>query len=138
MRRSSLLTGLATAGAALALVAGCGGSGGTTGSGSASGSGSQATVATSPATSPSVAATGTPTLRISGFSFGSPLTVRPGQKVAVVNADGAPHTVTADRGGFDVTVAGSSSATLTAPTKPGSYPFHCAIHPQMHGTLIVR
>jgi plastocyanin len=135
MRRPSLLTGLATGGAVLALVAGCGGAGDTTGSGS----GSQATVATSPATSgASAAPAGSPTLRISGFSYGSPLTVRPGQKVTVVNADGAPHTVTADRGGFDVTVAGGSSATLTAPAKPGSYPFHCAIHPQMHGTLIVR
>jgi plastocyanin len=25
-----------------------------------------------------------------------------------------------------------------APTTPGTYPFHCTIHPDMHGSLIVK
>ena len=126
MRRASLLIGAVV----LVLATACGGSSNT----SASGSGSQAGGTTSSAT-----ATGSQTLRISGFAYGTPLTVRPGEKILVVNADGAPHTVTADSGGaFDVSVEGKASATMTAPAKPGTYPFHCTIHPSMHGTLIVR
>ena len=66
------------------------------------------------------------------------MTVKAGTKVIVRNADAVTHTVTADDGtSFDVTVNGNGSATFTAPSKPGTYKFHCRIHPQMHGTLIV-
>jgi hypothetical protein len=30
------------------------------------------------------------------------------------------------------------STRFTAPMKPGSYPFHCAYHSNMHGVLVVR
>ena len=117
--------------AVVAAVA-CGGSSGTP-AGGASGS----TVATSPATGTSVPATG-PAITISGFSFGAALTVKAGQKITVKNADAVTHTVTADDGkSFGVTVNGNGSATFSAPSKPGTYKFHCTIHPQMHGTLIV-
>jgi plastocyanin len=47
--------------------------------------------------------------------------------------------VTSDDGkSFNVTVAAGGTATFTAPTKPGTYPFHCSVHPQMHGTLVVK
>jgi len=46
------------------------------------------------------------------------------------------HTVTADDGAFDVSVAGGSGASITVDT-PGSYPFHCNIHSSMTGTLII-
>ena len=35
-------------------------------------------------------------------------------------------------------VAANGTATLTAPSKPGTYPFHCSIHTQMLGTLVVK
>jgi plastocyanin len=77
------------------------------------------------------------TLTISGFAFGSPLTVSPGTKVAVRNADGAPHTVSGNA--FDTgTVAGGGSGSFTAPTAPGTYRFSCQIHPSMTGSLTVR
>ena len=77
------------------------------------------------------------TLTISGFAFGSPLTVTPGTKVSVHNADGATHTVTGDA--FDTgTVAGGADASFTAPGAPGTYRFSCQIHPSMTGSLTVR
>lgn len=95
-----------------------------------------ASVTPVPVTAPPTAAG---TLSISGFAFGPPLTVAPGQVVSIVNADPVPHTVVADdKQSFDVQVGPNGRAFLTAPTAPGSYPFTCTIHPMMHGTLIVR
>jgi plastocyanin len=28
--------------------------------------------------------------------------------------------------------------TFTAPNKPGTYPFHCTYHSNMHGVLVVK
>jgi plastocyanin len=35
-------------------------------------------------------------------------------------------------------VDGKGQKTLTAPTEPGEYAFHCKYHPSMHGTLTVK
>jgi plastocyanin len=76
---------------------------------------------------------------ISGMQFGDQLTVSPGAQVAVSNKDSAEHTVTSDTAGkFDSEVEGGAQSTFTAPTTPGSYPFHCTYHPSMHGVLVVR
>jgi plastocyanin len=56
-----------------------------------------------------------------------------------MNEDSEAHTLTADgAGGFDVKIDPGASATFTAPAKPGSYPYHCTYHSNMHGTLAVR
>jgi plastocyanin len=79
------------------------------------------------------------TITIKDFGYGEPITVAPGAAVTVTNIDTAAHTVTADEGAaFDTEVKGGGTATFTAPTKPGSYPYHCTFHPNMHGTLIVK
>jgi plastocyanin len=79
------------------------------------------------------------TITISNFQFGSPQSVRPGATIAVVNSDGAEHSVTADEGKtFDVDVEGNGTATFTAPSQPGTYAYHCKYHPMMHGQLIVK
>ena len=81
-----------------------------------------------------------PKITIKNFGFSGNLTVRPGQKVTVSNEDGTPHTLTDkathkfDTGNID----GNGSGTFTAPTKPGTYPFGCNYHPEMHGTLVVK
>jgi plastocyanin len=73
------------------------------------------------------------------MAFGGPLTVGPGTQVNIVNNDSVEHSVTSDTAGaFDQDVEGNKKATMTAPSKPGEYPFHCSYHPNMKGTLIVK
>jgi plastocyanin len=68
------------------------------------------------------------------------LTVEPGEKFTMKNEGSATHTATADDGSFDSgqVSGGSSSSEMTAPTEPGSYPFHCQIHASMTATLTVE
>ncbi len=77
---------------------------------------------------------------ISNFAYGpASLTVAPGAKITVMNKDQAPHTVTANDKSFDTgTIAGGQQGEMTAPSKPGSYPYICTIHQYMTGTLIVK
>lgn len=79
-------------------------------------------------------------IAIKDFAYGDSITVPPGATVTVTNMDTAAHTVTADQGAaFDVKIDGSGgTATFTAPSQPGTYPYHCTYHPGMHGTLTVR
>jgi plastocyanin len=78
-------------------------------------------------------------ITISNFTFTSPQSVAPGSTVAIINSDSAEHSVTADQGGaFNVDVDGNGTATLIAPTAPGTYAYHCTYHPMMHGQLVVR
>jgi plastocyanin len=120
----------------VASLAACGGSGGSSDS---------TTAPTTPPTSTSAGpSTSTPardsaadTLSIKGFAFTAP-DVAPGATITVNNEDGTTHTVTSDDGtSFDVKVGGHGSSTFTAPTKPGTYAFHCKIHSSMKGQLVV-
>lgn len=124
---------VALLGAAAILVAGCSQS--VTEDSSAT-SASPAT--SSPAAPSSSAPNAATTITIDGFKF-SDVTVPPGAQVTVVNNDSAEHSVTSDTAGaFDVEVEGKKQATFTAPSQPGTYPFHCTYHPSMHGTLTVQ
>lgn len=68
------------------------------------------------------------------------LTVAPGAKITVTNNDTTTHTMTATKGkAFDTgDIAPGKSATFTAPSKAGGYPYDCTIHPFMTGTLTVK
>ncbi|RNE67450.1 cupredoxin domain-containing protein [Cryobacterium tepidiphilum] len=78
-------------------------------------------------------------ITIKNFAYDVPATVAPGATIMVTDADGTSHTITADDGkAFDLPVPGGGSATFTAPMKPGSYPFHCTYHANMHGVLVVK
>lgn len=80
-------------------------------------------------------------IEISGFKFTpASLTVKAGQIVSVVNRDSVGHTVTADNGtSFESGLLGKDqSGTITAPSKPGSYSYHCSPHPNMKGILVVE
>jgi plastocyanin len=68
-------------------------------------------------------------------------TVKAGTAVRWHNGDGTTHTVEPDSSPPPSSIAsiggGATSATQTIMT-PGTYHYHCAIHPAMHGTLVVE
>ena len=79
-------------------------------------------------------------VKISNFKFSpASVVVKQGARVTVTNQDSAAHTATADDGhSFDTgTLADGASQTISV-SRPGSYPYHCSIHPFMHGTLVVK
>lgn len=84
------------------------------------------------------AATATNAATIKGFSFQPEvLKVKVGAKVTWTNDDTVAHTVTADTNSFasgNLQPGGSFSFTFT---RPGTYAYHCSIHPSMHGSVVV-
>jgi plastocyanin len=123
------LTAVALVGLLLALT-GCSSSGG-----------SGTTSTTTRASATAIPSGGGSRIIISDFKFSPPaLTVKPGARVEVLNQDTTTHTVTATGSAKFNTgnVAPGQSATFTAPTAPGTYPYICTIHQFMKGTLTVR
>jgi plastocyanin len=77
------------------------------------------------------------TMQNTSFKVAGP--VKAGATVNIKNNDSFTHTVTSDDGtSFDVSVDGGKTATITAPSKAGTYKFHCNIHSNMHATLTVQ
>ena len=79
-------------------------------------------------------------ITIHDFGYQGAATVAAGSTVTVTNMDAQAHTVTSDDGtSFDAVVkGGGATATFKAPTKPGTYAYHCTYHGNMHGTLVVK
>jgi plastocyanin len=75
---------------------------------------------------------------IKGFSFQPEvLKVKVGAKVTWTNDDTVAHTVTADTNSFasgNLQPGGSFSFAFI---RPGTYAYHCSIHPSMHGSVVV-
>jgi cytochrome c oxidase subunit 2 len=77
-----------------------------------------------------------------------PLTVTAGDTVEVSNQDTVPHTVTSGTGPedaesgsqFDTSImdAGATAQVDTASLAAGDYPYYCAVHPYMLGTMTVQ
>jgi plastocyanin len=82
---------------------------------------------------------GETTITISGFAFPKSTTAAAGSTIAITNDDSDEHSFTADDGSsFDTDIEGGESADVTAPSKPGTYTFHCKYHSSMKATLIVE
>ncbi|GAB3280440.1 hypothetical protein GCM10027449_21470 [Sinomonas notoginsengisoli] len=77
------------------------------------------------------------TIHIKDFAFTGPAAVQAGASLNVMNMDGEAHSITADDGSFDVSVAAGQTAGFSVPAKPGVYQYHCKYHADMHGTLTV-
>lgn len=130
------------------LLSGCGstpstGTTGTTGTTTAPTATSAPPATTSPSTTPSngtqIMISGT---SASNFAF-SPgtITIKAGTTIVWTNMSDAPHTSTSDPGspvtwdsGPLNTNGGTFSMTFST---PGTYHYHCSIHPFMHGTIVV-
>jgi plastocyanin len=118
---------------ALSVLAGCGSS-----SKSATPPPANSSVTASDSAGGSSTAAAAPMIHIDKFKYSVPASVAPGEKVSVMNMDGEAHTVTSDSGAFDDMATAGTITTFTAPSKPGSYPFHCTFHSNMHGVLVVK
>ena len=80
----------------------------------------------------------TVTVNVQNFQY-SPksITIRKGDTVTWVNKDVIRHTATSDDGLFDENLPSKGTYSYTF-TETGEYPYHCAPHPHMKGTIIVE
>ena len=67
-----------------------------------------------------------------------PVTIEEGGKVTWINRDSAPHTASAeDEQTFDTGTLDEGKLKSETFKEPGTYPYYCEIHPEMHGTVKV-
>jgi plastocyanin len=95
----------------------------------------------SPAATPAASGGGN-TIMIRNFAFDPPaLTVKTGTAVTWINNDSPPHALASDAGSPEAfssdPLATGASYTVTF-NQPGTYRYHCSIHPSMTGTIIVQ
>jgi plastocyanin len=125
----------------LGLVA-CGGSGSDSSSSEAettSPAGEESTAeATESEPAPSGNAAKAEKVQIVEFSYEpDPVVVQVGGKVIWQNEDTAPHTATADDGGFDTGTIEKGKLGSATFKEAGTFAYHCEIHPTMHGAVEV-
>jgi plastocyanin len=133
---------LATATAAVVLVAGCGSSSKNTSSNpyatptTPSTSSTPSTPAGASAAGPAVAAA---SVKIKSYAFSpASVTVKVGGKITFTNEDGTAHTATADDGtSFDSGSLGHRQSKTITFTKAGTFSYHCAFHAFMTGKVVV-
>jgi plastocyanin len=92
-----------------------------------------------PSTGPEPPGDGVSDVAIENFAYVPPtISVPAGTPVTWTNGDDVPHTVTADDGeSFESPILNEGGTfELTAP-EPGTYDYHCEVHPFMTGTLTV-
>jgi plastocyanin len=127
------------------LLAACGGTGGTTPPAAASEPATSAAPPASNAASPAAEAcapstdAATVSVEIANFEYApADATARVGDVVGWANSDSAPHTATMDDGSCATgnLSAGGGAGALVFNTA-GTFPYHCAIHPNMKATLTV-
>ena len=112
-----------------------------------SSSGSSSAPASAPAASgaaPGAAAcnpstdAGTVEVAIKDFAFSpAQVTAKVGDVVAFSNGDTTAHTATLDDGTCTTGNIGAGTTGALVFTAAGTYPFHCAIHSSMKGTITV-
>lgn len=126
-----------------AVLAACGAGAATSSAPAGPGTGSSSSSSTSmpmPLSSAAVATApvATDKVAIQGFAFGpATITVKPGTTVTWTQQDEDQHTVTANDGSFTSSPLITGTTYTHTFTAPGTYPYHCSIHPFMHGTVVV-
>jgi plastocyanin len=107
--------------------------------------GCRPTITTPPTPTPAPKPTTTPNavtsknITIANFQF-SPASVEiaAGGSVHRTNNDSVPHQVAADDGSFQSSPLQPGSSFSHTFTQAGTYSYHCAIHPSMKGTIVVK
>jgi plastocyanin len=76
---------------------------------------------------------------IQNFKYAPPvLTVPVGAVVTWTNHDEEPHTVTSATGTFSSAGLSNDETFTQTFSRPGTYQYFCALHPQMRATVVVR
>jgi len=87
---------------------------------------------------PAVSAQDEMTVSIQDFSFSpAQITVAPGTTVNWTNEGPSPHTTTADDGTWDSGTMEQGEDFSFTFDEPGTYTYHCSIHPDMTATIKV-
>jgi plastocyanin len=94
-----------------------------------------ATVPAEESTTPAPNDTTTVEIRNNAFNPAQ-LNVAPGTTVTFVNHDNVPHTATSDNKLFDLEIPPGSSYPVVLEGE-GTVPYHCELHPEMKGTIVV-
>jgi plastocyanin len=104
-----------------------------------SGGGYQSPTTATPQPATSAVPASTNEVTIQNFSFSpATLTIKVGEAVTWTNQDSVEHSATADDGSFDTgSLATGQSGSFTF-TTPGTYAYHCGIHPTMKAEIIVK
>jgi len=77
--------------------------------------------------------------KIVNFAFAPPtITVHAGGAVTWTNADDDPHTVVADGGAFKSAALDTGDSFRQVFATPGTYVYHCSLHPYMVGKIVVQ
>ena len=80
----------------------------------------------------------TTTVEIRNNAFNpAQLNVAPGTTVTFVNNDSVPHTATADNNAFDTKELPPGYSMDVFLEGEGTVPYHCELHPEMKGTIVV-
>ena len=81
---------------------------------------------------------GKATIKIANFDFGpTTITVPAGTSVTWTNNDDDAHSVVADNKAFRSAPLDTGDSYSFTFATPGTYGYHCGLHPQMHGKVVV-
>jgi plastocyanin len=130
---SALIAGL------VLVVAACSSSGSSPG---ASAVGASAAASAAPSTAAGTCSetkdTGAVAVSIKDFEFvPGAISAKVGQVIAFTNTGFEPHNATLDAGGCATSTLQTNNSDGLTFTAAGTYPFHCTVHTQMHGTITV-
>jgi plastocyanin len=92
------------------------------------------------ALAPGLARAATVTVTIDNYTFKpAKVTIHPGDTIVWRNQDSMPHTASAQDGkSFDTGAIDPGASSSPVVLKAGEYAYHCAIHPDMRGTVDVQ
>ena len=83
--------------------------------------------------------TATNSVEIKNFAFSpATITVKAGDTVTWTNNDSMAHSATSDDGSFDTGIMEDGHTKSITFNKAGSFVYHCSVHPNMKGTVIVQ